>query len=62
MAVNIETTVSGDVMPDTSEERYRRFERNCSFHLQDRITVSNTLNCGLPLGPRMKFHTQKKKN
>lgn len=62
MAAKIEKAVSGDVMSDSSVDKYQRFGRNCYFYLQDRSAVPNTMHytCILHLGPRKEFHTHRK--
>jgi len=58
--INIHKMVSGEVMPGRSVERYQLFRRKCYFYLQGTRIVANTLIRLHPLGPRTKFHTNRK--
>ena len=58
--INIDNMVSEDVMPGRSVGRYQLFGRKCYIYLQDTSVVPNTLIRRRPLGPRKKFHTNRK--
>jgi len=59
--INTHNMVSEDVMPGRSVERYqRRFRRKRYFYLQRTSFVPNTLFHRHRLGPRTKFHTNRK--
>jgi hypothetical protein len=60
MVINIHNMVSEDVMPGRSVGRYQLFGRKCYIYLQDTSIFPNTLIRRRSLGPRTKFHTNRK--